>query len=72
MIIRRESLNLRMLIWSFRFREEMDGHLDTVQSELDNLRDVLRNEGCSIDATTLLGVRNTFYKQKITLLCYLC
>lgn len=39
------------------FREHMDCHLDNVQSELDNIRDLLlRGDGYSIDANTLLGV----------------
>jgi hypothetical protein len=29
-----------------------------MQSELDNLREILRGEGYSIDANTLLGVSN--------------
>ncbi|XP_012263412.2 heat shock factor protein-like isoform X2 [Athalia rosae] len=37
-------------------REEVDTHLETVQTELDNLRDLLRGEGYSIDANTLLGL----------------
>ncbi|XP_043475257.1 heat shock factor protein isoform X4 [Leptopilina heterotoma] len=36
--------------------EQVDNHLDNVQSELDNLRDILRGEGYSIDANTLLGL----------------
>ncbi|CAK9832257.1 Heat shock factor protein [Anthophora retusa] len=36
--------------------EEMDSHLETMQTELDNLRDILRGEGYSIDANTLLGL----------------
>ncbi|XP_015126911.1 heat shock factor protein isoform X2 [Diachasma alloeum] len=36
--------------------EEMDNHLETMQNELDNLRDILRGEGYSIDANTLLGL----------------
>ncbi|KAK2580615.1 hypothetical protein KPH14_007729 [Odynerus spinipes] len=35
--------------------EEMDNHLETMQTELDNLREILRGEGYSIDANTLLG-----------------
>ncbi|XP_043590914.1 heat shock factor protein isoform X2 [Bombus pyrosoma] len=38
------------------YREEMDNHLETMQTELDNLRDILRCEGYSIDANTLLGL----------------
>ncbi|XP_011306045.1 heat shock factor protein-like isoform X2 [Fopius arisanus] len=38
------------------YREEMDNHLETMQNELDNLRDILRGEGYSIDANTLLGL----------------
>ncbi|CAK9817145.1 Heat shock factor protein [Anthophora plagiata] len=36
--------------------EEVDSHLETMQTELDNLRDILRGEGYSIDANTLLGL----------------
>ncbi|XP_043787021.1 heat shock factor protein-like isoform X2 [Apis laboriosa] len=38
------------------YREEMDNHLETMQTELDNLREILRSEGYSIDANTLLGL----------------
>jgi hypothetical protein len=38
------------------YREEMDTHLESMQNELDNLRDVLRNEGYSINANAILGV----------------
>lgn len=34
----------------------MDNHLETVQTDLENLREILRSEGYSIDANTLLGV----------------
>lgn len=34
----------------------MDNHLETMQTELENLREILRAEGYSIDANTLLGV----------------
>lgn len=36
--------------------QEMDNHLETMQTELDNLRDILRGEGYSIDANTLFGL----------------
>ncbi|KAF3429790.1 hypothetical protein E2986_01473 [Frieseomelitta varia] len=36
--------------------EEVDNHLETMQTELDNLREILRGEGYSIDANTLLGL----------------
>ncbi|XP_035723602.1 heat shock factor protein 1-like isoform X2 [Vespa mandarinia] len=42
------------------YREEMDNHLESMQTELDNLRDILRGEGYSIDANTLLGVNTLF------------
>lgn len=45
-------------------RDEVDTHLDTMQSELENLRDILRGEGYSIDANTLLGV-SSFEKNVI-------
>ncbi|XP_076752301.1 uncharacterized protein LOC143424235 isoform X2 [Xylocopa sonorina] len=38
------------------YREEMDSHLETMQTELENLREILRSEGYSIDANTLLGL----------------
>ncbi|XP_076385218.1 uncharacterized protein LOC100874674 isoform X2 [Megachile rotundata] len=38
------------------YREEMDNHLETMQTELENLREILRAEGYSIDANTLLGL----------------
>lgn len=38
----------------------MDNHLESMQTELDNLRDILRGEGYSIDANTLLGVNTLF------------
>lgn len=39
------------------YREEMDNHLESMQADLENLRDILiRNDSCSIDANTLLGV----------------
>ncbi|XP_012276946.1 heat shock factor protein 1 isoform X2 [Orussus abietinus] len=38
------------------YREEVDVHLETMQSELENLREILRGEGYSIDANTLLGL----------------
>ncbi|XP_046587572.1 heat shock factor protein isoform X2 [Neodiprion lecontei] len=37
-------------------RDEVDNHVETVQSELDNLRELLRGEGYSIDANALLGL----------------
>ncbi|XP_043259854.1 heat shock factor protein-like isoform X4 [Colletes gigas] len=37
-------------------REEMDNHLELMQTDLDNLREILRGEGYSIDANTLLGL----------------
>lgn len=37
-------------------REQMDNHLETMQTDLDNLREILRGEGYTIDANTLLGV----------------
>ncbi|KAG7199312.1 hypothetical protein KM043_018164 [Ampulex compressa] len=36
--------------------EEVDNHLESVQTELENLREILRGEGYSIDANTLLGL----------------
>ncbi|XP_026675184.1 heat shock factor protein isoform X3 [Ceratina calcarata] len=36
--------------------EEVDSHLESMQTELDNLREILRSEGYSIDANTLLSL----------------
>ncbi|XP_029659709.1 heat shock factor protein isoform X4 [Formica exsecta] len=36
--------------------EQMDNHLETMQTDLDNLREILRGEGYTIDANTLLGL----------------
>lgn len=38
--------------------DEVTGHLDTMQDELDTLKDLLRGEGVSIDQNMLLGVSN--------------
>ncbi|XP_025266254.1 heat shock factor protein 1 isoform X2 [Camponotus floridanus] len=38
------------------YREHMDNHLESMQTDLENLREILRGEGCSIDANTLLGL----------------
>lgn len=45
----------------------MDNHLETMQTELDNLRDILRCEGYSIDANTLLGVSIQIISEKFNL-----
>ncbi|XP_067002927.2 heat shock factor protein 4 [Anabrus simplex] len=41
---------------SIKSKEELDNHLGSMQSELDSLRDLLKGEGYSLDANTLLGV----------------
>ncbi|XP_063973351.1 heat shock factor protein 4-like isoform X2 [Diachasmimorpha longicaudata] len=38
------------------YREEVGSHLETMQTELDNLRDILRGECYSFDANALLGL----------------
>ena len=40
-------------------REEFDHHLDTMQVDLDHLREVLSQQGNPIDASSLLGVCDT-------------
>ncbi|XP_049810176.1 heat shock factor protein isoform X4 [Schistocerca nitens] len=40
-------------------REELDSHLDSMQNDLDGLKELLKGEGYSLDANTLLGVRQT-------------
>ncbi|XP_078040473.1 heat shock factor protein isoform X2 [Augochlora pura] len=42
--------------YRFGSMEDMDNHLESMQTDLDNLRDILRGEGYSIDANTLLGL----------------
>ena len=37
-------------------REEFDNHLDTMQVDLEQLREVLSMQGSPLDASTLLGV----------------
>ncbi|XP_033227497.1 heat shock factor protein-like isoform X2 [Belonocnema kinseyi] len=46
------------------YRDEVDNHLETMQSELENLREILRGEGYSIDANTLLGAGNIMIQPK--------
>lgn len=40
-------------------REQLNQHLDSVQGDLDSLKEFLRNEDYSLDANALLGVSNT-------------
>ncbi|XP_049777184.1 heat shock factor protein isoform X2 [Schistocerca cancellata] len=44
---------------NFINREELDSHLDSMQNDLDGLKELLKGEGYSLDANTLLGVRQT-------------
>ncbi|PNF19511.1 hypothetical protein B7P43_G02332 [Cryptotermes secundus] len=37
-------------------RSELDSHVDSVQNDLDSLRELLKGEGYSLDANTLLGL----------------
>ncbi|KAK9496497.1 hypothetical protein O3M35_013218 [Rhynocoris fuscipes] len=39
-------------------REDMDNHLEMVQTDLDVLKDILHSEGLSLDASTLMGLFN--------------
>lgn len=34
----------------------MDNHVENMQSDLESLKELLRSEGLSLDANTLLGV----------------
>lgn len=45
-----------MIICGDQCRLQMDNHVDSVQSDLDSLKELLRSEGLSLDANTLLGV----------------
>lgn len=40
-------------------REQLNQHLDSVQGDLDTLKEFLRNEDYSLDANALLGVSTT-------------
>ncbi|XP_067211083.1 heat shock factor protein-like isoform X2 [Linepithema humile] len=56
-----KDLSLSCVNSDANYREEFDNHLDTMQTNLDNAREYLRNEflrgdGYSIDANTLLGL----------------
>lgn len=37
-------------------KSEMDNHVESVQSDLDSLKELLRSEGLTLDANTLLGI----------------
>lgn len=37
-------------------RSELDSHVDSMQNDLDSLKELLKGEGYSLDANTLLGV----------------
>lgn len=41
---------------TFINREELDSHLDSMQNDLDGLKELLKGEGYSLDANTLLGL----------------
>lgn len=43
------------------FRADFDQHLDTFQGELDSLKDILRSDGITVDASALLGVSKFFF-----------
>lgn len=40
-------------------REQLNQHLDSVQGDLDSLKEFLRSEDYSLDANALLGVSIT-------------
>lgn len=46
--------------------DEVSGHLDTMQDELDSLKDLLRGEGVSIDQNMLLGVSNRYWEYNLS------
>lgn len=50
------KLILMTLIRRVVDRNEMDSHIDNMQADLDNLKELLRGEGISLDANALLGV----------------
>lgn len=51
-----KSIQLYNTVGFFGFRSEMDSHLDSVQSDLESLKELLQCEGISLDANALLGV----------------
>lgn len=42
------------------FRNDIDDHLDSMQTDLESLRELLRSDSYAFDTNTLMGVR-TFY-----------
>ncbi|XP_031769219.1 heat shock factor protein isoform X5 [Galleria mellonella] len=40
----------------FQTRDDIDDHLDTMQSDLESLRELLRGDGYSLDTNTLMGL----------------
>ncbi|XP_055854708.1 heat shock factor protein isoform X2 [Episyrphus balteatus] len=50
--------NSNNILNSNDMREEVSMHLDTVQDDLDTLKDLLRTDSYSLDANTLLGLFN--------------
>jgi hypothetical protein len=49
----RKVLLLFSLVWH---RNDIDNHLNNVDTDLDTLKDLLRGEGYQFDANSLLGV----------------
>uniref|UniRef100_T1HM27 Uncharacterized protein n=1 Tax=Rhodnius prolixus TaxID=13249 RepID=T1HM27_RHOPR len=51
-----EDLLLAKACDSDAAEEDIDDHLNMVQSDLDVLKDILHSEGLSLDASTLMGI----------------
>ncbi|XP_059050895.1 heat shock factor protein isoform X2 [Achroia grisella] len=49
------TVNNNTNINRYQSRDDIDDHLDTMQSDLESLRELLRGDGYSLDTNTLLG-----------------
>ncbi|XP_059050900.1 heat shock factor protein isoform X7 [Achroia grisella] len=50
------TVNNNTNINRYQSRDDIDDHLDTMQSDLESLRELLRGDGYSLDTNTLLGL----------------
>lgn len=68
----------QIIIWFFlsTYCRELSSHVESVQGEIDYLKEVLKGEGYSFDANTLLGVSifdlNWQNDEHFFKICYCC
>ncbi|XP_017146448.1 heat shock factor protein isoform X2 [Drosophila miranda] len=58
LVTRAVDYNLEAISPSYCCSDDVHGHLDNVQDELETLKDLLRSDGVSIDQNMLLGLFN--------------